>query len=54
MDKLYADVIVDISQGKLDRTFQYEIPDELYHEIKIGSRECASLLERDRGKLQDM
>ena len=38
MDKLYADVIVDISQGKLDRTFQYEIPDELYHEIKIGSR----------------
>ena len=38
MDKLYADVIVDISQGKLDRTFQYEIPDELYHDIKIGSR----------------
>ena len=38
MDKLYADVIVDISQGKLERTFQYEIPDELYHEIKIGSR----------------
>lgn len=38
MDKLYADVIVDISQGKLDRTFQYEIPDELYYEIKIGSR----------------
>ena len=29
---------MDISQGKLDRTFQYEIPDELYHEIKIGSR----------------
>ncbi|MGN0399872.1 MAG: primosomal protein N' [Blautia sp.] len=38
MNKLYADVIVDISQEKLDRTFQYEIPEELYQEIRIGSR----------------
>ena len=27
---MYANVIVDISHEKLDKTFQYSIPDELY------------------------
>ena len=26
MSKVYADIIVDISQEKLDKSFQYEIP----------------------------
>ncbi|MBP5159104.1 MAG: primosomal protein N' [Lachnospiraceae bacterium] len=33
----YADVIVDISQGKLDRTFQYRVPDELEGRVAVGS-----------------
>ena len=38
MKKRYADIIVDISQEKLDRTFQYEIPRELQPQIQIGTR----------------
>ena len=29
MSRIYADIIVDISQEKLDKSFQYEIPEEL-------------------------
>lgn len=32
----YADIIVDISLGKLDRTFQYRIPEELEEQIYPG------------------
>ena len=32
----YADVIIDISHEKVDRDFQYRIPDELEQEIKPG------------------
>lgn len=32
----YADIIVDISLGKLDRTFQYRIPEELAAQIGPG------------------
>ncbi len=32
----YADVIIDISHEKVDRDFQYRIPDELEREIKPG------------------
>ena len=33
---LYADVIVDISHEKLDRSFQYLVPRELEDEIHVG------------------
>ena len=29
MSSVYADVIVDITNEKLDRTFQYKVPPEL-------------------------
>jgi len=35
---MYADVIVDISFEKLDRIFQYRIPEHLKQQIKIGSQ----------------
>ena len=38
MKKWYADIIVDISQEKLDRTFQYEIPQNLLGMIKTGTK----------------
>lgn len=34
----YADIIVDISQEKLDRTFQYAVPQHLQGTIGIGTR----------------
>ena len=33
---IYADIIVDISHEKLDRSFQYLVPRELEGEIRIG------------------
>lgn len=33
---IYADIIVDISHEKLDRSFQYRVPKELEQEIRIG------------------
>lgn len=35
---LYGDVIIDISLEKLDKTFQYEIPEHLRETVQIGSR----------------
>ena len=32
----YANVIVDISHEKLDKTFQYRIPEHLKEQISIG------------------
>ena len=32
---LYADIIIDISLEKLDRTFQYLVPEELEQDIGI-------------------
>ena len=34
---MYANVVVDISLEKLDKTFQYRIPQELLSVIKEGS-----------------
>ena len=34
---LYADIIVDISLTQLDRTFSYEVPEELAGQICVGS-----------------
>ena len=36
--KMYADIIVDISHEKLDRAFQYAIPERLREKIRPGSR----------------
>lgn len=36
MQKLYANIIVDITQEKLDRTFQYQIPQEMQGSLQIG------------------
>ena len=36
--KRYADIIVDISHEDLDRTFQYEIPEELSDRVAVGDR----------------
>lgn len=33
---IYADVIVDISHEKLDRSFQYRVPAELEEDIRVG------------------
>ena len=33
---IYANVIVDISIGKLDKTFQYRIPENLENDIAVG------------------
>lgn len=40
MSRIYADIIVDISQEKLDKTFQYEIPEALRSKIGIGKKVC--------------
>ena len=37
MNKTYADIIIDISTEKLDRPFQYRVPEELAEEIDEGS-----------------
>ncbi|MBR5375828.1 MAG: primosomal protein N' [Lachnospiraceae bacterium] len=44
----YADVIVEISHEKLDRTFQYRIPEELEEKVKLGSRVLAPFGKGDR------
>ena len=33
---IYADIIIDISSDKLDRSFQYRVPAKLEQEIKLG------------------
>ena len=38
MPVLYADIVVDISAGSLDRIFQYRIPDVLTGSVDIGSQ----------------
>ena len=34
--KLYANIIIDISHEKLDKTFQYEVPEELCGSLRVG------------------
>lgn len=34
--KLYANIIIDISHEKLDKTFQYEVPKHLRETVRIG------------------
>lgn len=35
---MYADIVVDISAGELDRVFQYRIPDEFLDKAVVGAR----------------
>lgn len=42
MSKVYADIIVDISQEKLDKSFQYEIPRDLQNQVEIGKKVLVS------------
>lgn len=37
MSRRYADIIIDISHEAIDKTFQYEIPEELSENIRIGT-----------------
>ncbi|MDO4306404.1 MAG: primosomal protein N' [Eubacteriales bacterium] len=34
---IYADIIVDISHEKVDRSFQYRVPEELEKDIRVGA-----------------
>ena len=34
---MYADIIIDISHEKLDKTFQYQIPEELEDKVTEGA-----------------
>ena len=36
MAKLYANIIVDISQEKLDRSFSYLVPEAMHSQIHVG------------------
>lgn len=38
MSKLYADIVVDITSEKLDRTFQYIVPEHLQEELRSGMK----------------
>ena len=33
---MFADIIIDIKHEKLDKIFQYRIPDRLENELKTG------------------
>lgn len=37
MEKLFADIIVDISHEKVDRTFQYIVPESMQSLLKVGA-----------------
>lgn len=34
----YADIIIDISHEKLDKTFQYRIPEHLEKKLDVGTQ----------------
>ena len=34
----FAEIIVDISHEKVDRPFEYIIPDDLSEEVRVGSQ----------------
>ncbi len=40
MEKRYADVIIDISHEKVDRVFQYRIPERLLDRLQVGMTVC--------------
>lgn len=38
MSRLYADIIIDIVHSAVDRVFQYEVPERLIEQVKVGSK----------------
>ena len=34
---MYAEIIIDITHEKLDRTFEYKVPEELEGTLAVGS-----------------
>lgn len=36
-EKMYADIIIDISHEQLDKTFQYAVPDDMDGSVDIGT-----------------
>ena len=34
----YADIIIDISHEKVDRPFQYRVPEQMARDISVGMR----------------
>lgn len=51
---IYADIIVDISHEKLDRSFQYRVPKELEADIQTGNGSDPFPLETVIMKERDM
>ena len=51
---IYADIIIDISSDKLDRSFQYRVPERLEKKIKDRDGGEPSLLEMPAGCVKDM
>ncbi len=47
MEDRYADIIVDITQASMDRTFQYRIPERLWADVQAG---CAVRIPFGNGK----
>ena len=37
MERKYADIIIDISHEKLDKTFQYVVPERLWEKVEAGT-----------------
>ena len=46
MEKLYANIIVDITHEKLDRIFQYLIPEKLRGILSVGDGGAGSIWKR--------
>ena len=49
---IYADVIIDISHEKLDRTFLYRVPEEMEGKIQAGMFPLAMKTSFEKDMLQ--
>ena len=49
---MFADVIIDIQHEKLDKIFQYRIPERLEHEVEAGM--ASYLSEKETVRQKDM
>ena len=43
----YANIIVDIFNEKLDKTFQYRIPEAMKEKLTLGMSHSADVISRD-------
>ena len=48
MKQLYADIVIDILTGKLDKTFQYRIPQKMQKDVQEGSKVVIPFGNRNR------